>query len=185
MPFPNDNTLSARPDLFRLVESPRQARVFRMASYVCPTVSAVIGIWVIVQGPTWWIGLIVIAFGLSGFFVMRNMANKVREWAMLDGRALTTRTLVLLDDPADATKRLATGDPSQYTPMRVKQETDSDAPNHVHAFWPEDGQQVSYVVVTGMKGAGRGDPPVLELKGTQHQQFQAALAKGLGTPYGA
>ncbi|GAB3054218.1 hypothetical protein [Sediminivirga luteola] len=180
MALKGDPALSGRPEQFELVASPQRARFFRTmaaAAPVAPLVIAVIGF----AGGNISLGVIGAVIAVAAPGVMLWLAGQVREWRLRDGRPLRSLTLALNEDPEQAWRRLASGDPAQYTPMKVQAPTENAAAR-LQAFWPED-ERVTFVVIVSGSGQHATPSEIIELRDAQHETFQAARAQGLQKAY--
>ena len=77
---------------------------------------------------------------------------------------------------------MASGDPDQYTPMKVGSASDEHVSRWIKIFWP-DNQRVSYVVITSRGEAETEAPKIIELHGAQHDTLHLALENGLDKPF--
>lgn len=147
------------------------------AAPVVPLVLAVLGF----AGGNLILGIIGAVMAVGAPAVMLWLASQAREWRLRDGRQLRSLTLALNEDPERAWQRLASGDPSQYTPMKVQVSTEN-ATATLQVFWPED-ERVTFVVI--VRGSGQNGRPteIIELRDAQHDAFHAARTQGLQQAY--
>ena len=124
---------------------------------------------------SWLVGFVCIGLGIS---VAAAMNARRYEWRLRDGRSLNTTALGLRENHDEVWQRLASKDLAQYTPLDVK--TGRGAWATLHTYWPDD-EPVTYVVVT--KGVNGPSSEILEFRNIEHVVFQAALVRGLQTPY--
>lgn len=172
--------LASRPDLFTLVPSTRGAKNGRTIAWAQAIPFLLAGGWLLLSGSGKAVlGLVLLAGGAVAFLALRKWAADAKEWAMRDGRALTQRKLALREDAEESWRRLATGDVSYYTPIKVEPHPNGSALHQLHAFWPHDGERVTYLSITAKYAKDADRPEIVELRDLKHDQFHAALAQGL------
>ena len=182
MAMSNDRSLSARPDMFELVDSPRIARRFRQLAFTAPIIPLAFAIWNVVQNGFTAIGVIFLVLAVGSIFSFLFLAKRAKEWRLRDGRPLNTRSLALYANAEESWQRLASGDPTQYTPMKVGDPTAEHVSKWINVYWP-DNQRVSYVVITSHSAAETEAPKIIELHGDQHDTLHLALDNGLKKPF--
>lgn len=180
MPQIGDPALASRPDLFELVTGGPIATIMRVAGCTSGAVILAVGIWGFASGnPV--LGVIGLLMGIGSPICLWYVAGRVGMWHLRDGRMLQYSRQELKDDPGETWRRLATGDPAQYTPLAVSPAGEHSA-RTLQAYWPQD-ERVTYLVIVEDSGKDARATEIIELRDEQHDRFQAAKAQGLDTEF--
>lgn len=174
MVYANEETLAARPEQFEIVDVPRDTRLLRVIGLVTVLVVLGLAVTTFIRGDLLYAFILVVAAVLGGLLFWNVSSSNARVWQLRDGRRLEAWREGLSDDPDETWARLATGDPTRYTPLQLT--GTQNARSNLDLFWPTD-ERVTYIVITSLWGRPREVSEIIELRDAQHDAVQEAKAR--------